>query len=263
MGYEFIKVEQDGPVLTVTINRPDVMNALHPTACREMNEVFNEFAADPGAWLAIVTGAGEKAFCAGNDLRWQAKHGPQALREGLDSLNGGFGGLTRRFDCFKPIIAAVNGLALGGGFEIVLACDVIICSEKAFFGLPEPKVGLMAAQGGVHRLPRRIPYHLAMGLMLTGDRLSAARALELGLVNEVASPDGVLAAAKAWAARILECAPLAVRATKEAAVQGLGMPLPEAVTRVFPGISRMRESQDYREGPRAFAAKRKPAWKGE
>ena len=262
MDYEFIKVTKEDHLTVLTINRPEVRNALHPPACREMNEVFNEFAADPEAWAALITGAGDQAFCAGNDLRWQAEHGSQALRQGLDSLNGGFGGLTRRFDCFKPIIAAVNGLALGGGFELALASDIIIAAENAFFGLPEPLVGLFAAQGGVHRLPRQMPYHLAMGLLLTGDRLTAAEAARLGLVNEVVPLDKLEQTARNWAEKILRCAPLAIRASKEAALKGSALPLEEAIGTVFPEAVKMRDSEDLVEGPRAFAEKRKPVWKG-
>ena len=155
MPYEFIKLEKKEHLTILTINRPEVMNALHPPACKEMDDVFNEFCDDPDAWVAIVTGAGDRAFSAGNDLKWQAQQGGDAVRKGLDSLRGGFGGNTKRFDCFKPVIAAVNGLALGGGFEVVLACDIIVASENASFGLPEPTVGLMAGAGGVHRLPRQ------------------------------------------------------------------------------------------------------------
>jgi len=262
MDYEFIRVDKSERITRVTINRPEAMNALHPPACREMNQAFDEFAADPEAWVAIVTGTGQRAFSAGNDLKWQAEHGAQALRQGLDSLSGGFGGLTRRFDCFKPVIAAVNGLALGGGFEIALACDIIVAAAHASFGLTEPRVGAMAAQGGVHRLPRQIPHHLAMGLILTGGRLSAEEAARLGLVNEVVPAEELAAAAEAWAARILECAPLAVRASKEAALLGLERPLDEAVRTVFPRTLAMRASRDYQEGPQAFAAKRKPDWQG-
>jgi enoyl-CoA hydratase/carnithine racemase len=262
MGYEFINVANADHVTTVTINRPEVMNALHPPACREMNEAFNQFAADPEAWVAIVTGTGERAFCAGNDLRWQAENGLDALRAGLDSLNGGFGGLTRRFDCFKPIIAAVNGLALGGGFEIALACDIILASEKAFFGLPEPLVGMVAGQGGIHRLPRHIPYHLAMGLMLTAERLPAVKAAELGLVNEVVPAEQLPQAAADWAARVMKGSPLSIRATKEAATVGLTQSLEEAIATIYPGIDALRQSADCVEGPLAFAEKRKPVWTG-
>jgi|Deesub1362A_J573_1020465.scaffolds.fasta_scaffold00042_99 enoyl-CoA hydratase/carnithine racemase len=260
--YEFIRVEKKDHITIVTINRPEVRNALHPPACKEMDEAFNEFCEDPDAWVAIVTGEGDKAFCAGNDLKWQAQHGYEALRKGLDSLKGGFGGITRRFDCFKPIIAAVNGLALGGGFEIVLACDLIVAAEHASFGLPEPRVGLMAGAGGVHRLPRHIPYHLAMGMILTGRRFSAQEAEAMGLVNEVVPSKELMAAAQRWASEILECSPLAVRASKEAALRGMDMGLQEAIGTVFPGMTILRESEDAVEGPRAFAEKRKPRWKG-
>jgi crotonobetainyl-CoA hydratase len=262
MAYEFIKVEKKEHLTVVTINRPEVMNSLHPPACKEMDEVFSEFSEDPEAWVGIVTGAGEKAFSAGNDLKWQAEHGGEALRKGLDSLKGGFGGITRRFDCFKPMIAAVNGLALGGGFEVALACDILVAAEGASFGLPEPRVGLMAGAGGVHRLPRQIPYHFAMGLILTGRRISAQEAYRLGIVNEVVSLQELIPAAERWAADILQCSPLAVRASKEASLKGLALPLEEVVGKAFPGMVAMTKSEDFVEGPRAFAEKRKPQWKG-
>jgi enoyl-CoA hydratase/carnithine racemase len=246
----------------VTINRPEVLNALHPPANGELDRAFNDFSEDPDTWVAIITGAGDRAFSAGNDLKWQAEHGGDAVRRGLDSLRGGFGGITRRFDCFKPMIAAVNGFALGGGFEIVLACDMVVAAEHAAFGLPEPRVGLMAGAGGVHRLPRQIPYHLAMGMMLTGRRISAQEAQEMGLVNEVVPLEALMSAAERWAAEVLECAPLSVRASKEAALKGLELPLEAALRNVYPGMYTMTYSADYVEGPRAFAEKRKPQWKG-
>jgi enoyl-CoA hydratase/carnithine racemase len=262
MAYEFIRVDKEGHLTIITMNRPDVMNALHPPACKEMDQAFEEFSQDPEAWVAIVTGAGEKAFSAGNDLKWQAQHGGKALREGIDSLKGGFGGITRRFDLFKPVIAAVNGLALGGGFEIALACDIIVASQNASFGLPEPRVGMIAGAGGVHRLPRQIPYHLAMGMILTARRISAQEALQMGLINEVVAQAQLMEAARRWAQEILECAPLAIRASKEAALEGLAYPLEEVVRKIFPGVAAMAASQDFVEGPRAFAEKRKPQWKG-
>ena len=262
MSYEFIEVSTSDHVTTVTINRPQVMNALHPHAVWEMEEVFNTFQHDADQWVAIVTGAGDKAFCAGNDLKFQAEHGPEHVRELRRGLTGGFGGLTRRANCFKPIIAAVNGFALGGGFELVLACDIIVAAEHASFGLPEPRVGLMAAAGGVHRLPRYIPYHAAMAVMLAGKRLSAAEAHACGIVCEVVAGDALMDAARRWAGEVLKGAPLSVRASKEAAITGLGMPLERALDAVFPTAQQMYDSEDLVEGPRAFAEKRPPQWKG-
>ena len=152
MDLKFSKVTRKGAITIVTLSRPEVYNALHTDAHFELNKVFDDFCADPEQWVAIVTGAGDKAFCAGNDLKWQAAGG----KRGSDT--GGFAGLTSRFDCDKPIIAAVNGVAMGGGFEIALACDLIIASENATFALPEPRVGLAALAGGLQRLPRQIVF---------------------------------------------------------------------------------------------------------
>ena len=170
---EFCRVERDGHLLQVTISRPEVMNAIHPPASFELSRVFDSFESDPDLWVAIVTGAGDKAFCAGNDLKYQAAGNK------LEWPASGFGGLTSRFDGRKPVIAAVNGLAMGGGFEIVLACDIAVASEHAVFALPEPRVGLAALAGGLHRLPRQIGHKQAMGMLLTGRRVDAAEALRL------------------------------------------------------------------------------------
>ncbi len=167
MELKFSKVERKGPITVVTLSRPEVYNALHTDAHFELQKVFDHFSADPEQWIAIVTGAGDKAFCAGNDLKWQAAGG----KRGWDK--GGFAGLTARFDCDKPVIAAVNGVAMGGGFEIALACDLIIASENATFALPEPRVGLAALAGGLHRLPRQIGLKRAMGMILTARHVSA------------------------------------------------------------------------------------------
>ena len=145
---EFVKVDREGPITIVTLNRPEVMNSLHSPANMELDRVFTEFSDDPEQWVAIVTGAGDRAFSAGNDLKYQAAGGDMTLPD------SGFAGLTSRFDLTKPVIAAVNGLAMGGGFEIALACDIIIASQVATFSLPEPTVGLAALGGGLHRLPR-------------------------------------------------------------------------------------------------------------
>ncbi|MEI8358665.1 MAG: enoyl-CoA hydratase-related protein [Deltaproteobacteria bacterium] len=259
MGYEFVSVERRDRVLWVTMNRPEVMNALHPPCHEEMQRIWDEFAADPEVWVAVLTGSGERAFSAGNDLKWTAQNGGK-----LPPMpSGGFAGLCSRFDLTKPIIGAVNGFALGGGFEIALCCDILVAADHARFGLPEPKVGLMAAAGGAQRLPRHIPLKVAMGMMLTGEPIDARRALELGLVNEVVPFADLHPAADRWAKRIAECSPLSVRATKQAALDSLDRPLRDAVAVTnYPAVIELFRSEDAMEGPLAFAQKRKPVWKG-
>src|SRR5690348_174043 len=178
--YKYCKVEREGRLLIVTLNRPEVMNALHAPAHLELAKVFDNFAADPEQWVAIITGAGERAFSAGNDLKVTAAGGARIAMPA-----SGFAGITSRFDLDKPVIAAVNGIAMGGGFEIALACDVIVAAATAVFALPEPRVGLAALAGGLHRLPRAIGTKRALGMILTGRRVSAAEGKELGFVNDV------------------------------------------------------------------------------
>ena len=253
---EFCQVEREGHLFIVTLNRPEVMNSLHPPANFELEKVFDDFVADPDLWVAIITGAGDRAFSAGNDLKYTAQQGGR-----LEANPKGFGGLTARYDNPKPVIAAVNGVAMGGGFEIALACDLIVASEKAVFALPEPRVGLAALAGGTHRLPRAIPLKHAMGMLLTGRRVSAREGMALGFVNEVVAPAELMTAAKRWAGQILECAPLSVRASKQSAYDGLDRPLDEAMSARYDEVIRMVKSEDFIEGPRAFAEKRPPNWK--
>lgn len=259
MAYEFIKVDREGPVTIFTLNRPEVMNALHSPMHFELDEAFNAFAADPEQWVGIVTGAGEKAFSAGNDLKHQAGGGK------MGSPPSGFAGLTSRFDLNKPLIAAVNGVAMGGGFEIALACDIIIASDKAVFALPEPKVGLAALAGGLHRLPRQIGLKRAMGMILTARRVSAAEGLDLGFVNAVVPPNELMGEALKWAGLISECSPMSIRASKEAVMQGLDAASLEAAIKdqfKHPAVAALFKSEDFVEGPMAFAQKRAPQWKG-
>jgi enoyl-CoA hydratase/carnithine racemase len=254
---EFCSVERDGHLTVVTIERPERMNALHPPANAELGEVFDEFAADANAWVAIITGRGERAFSAGNDLRYQAEGGKRV------PTPRGFGGLTSRFDLSKPVIAAVNGVAMGGGFEIALACDLIIASANALFALPEPRVGLAALAGGLHRLPRQIGTKQALGMILTGRRVAAAEGQSLGFVNEVVAPDRLLDTARRWAREICECAPLSIRASKDVVYRGLAVAsLDEAMSQSYETVRAMVASADFVEGPKAFAEKRPPNWQG-
>jgi enoyl-CoA hydratase/carnithine racemase len=257
MAYEFATYEKKDRIGIVTINRPERMNSLHPPANLELHEIWSEFERDPDVWVGILTGAGDKAFSAGNDLRYTAEHGRDMLRFG----ESGFGGLANRTTCWKPIIAAVNGYALGGGFEMALACDIIIAADHARLGLPEPRVGLIAGAGGVHRLPRMIPQKIAMGYILTGRQMTAQDAHRLGVVNEVVPLAELMPTALKWANEILECSPLSIRASKQAAQMGLGHPLDLALRMNYTEAEKLRRSEDTIEGPRAFAEKRKPNWK--
>ncbi len=261
---EFCRYEKKGHVAYVTITRPEVLNALHAHASAELAGVWDDFAADDDAWVGVVTGEGDRAFSAGNDLKYTAElsRTPPEKRPKLNYPTTGFGGLTSRFDLFKPIIARVNGFALGGGLEMALACDIIVAADHAFLGLPEPRVGLIAGALGVHRLPRHIPLKAAMGYMLTGRHMSAQRAYELGLVSEVVPLAKLDAAVQSWVDDILKCAPLSVRSTKESAMQGLEFSLQKAASQRFEWEQRRRQSEDTIEGPRAFAEKREPNWKG-
>lgn len=255
---EFCTVERDGRLLIVTLNRPERYNALHFPAHFELAEVWDEFAADPELWVAIVTGAGDKAFCAGNDLRFQAEGN---VRKRCPT---GFAGLTNRYDLNKPVIAAVNGFAMGGGFEVALACDLIVAAENAIFALPEPRVGLMAGAGGVHRLPRLIGQKRALGMILTGRRVGPEEGKELGFVNEVVPQGEAVAGARRWAGQILECAPISIRASKEAVYAGLDeATLEAAINRTYEEQHVLIDSADYIEGPKAFAEKRPPVWRNE
>jgi crotonobetainyl-CoA hydratase len=254
-----VQVKRDGRLTVITIDRPGAANALHPEASWQLAGAFDEFAADPDQWVAILTGAGDKAFCAGTDLKHRANFG----REPLPPT--GLAGITRRFDLDKPVIAAVNGAALGGGFEVALACDLIVASEQARFGLTEVKHGLAALGGGIHRLARTTSLRVATELILTGRVLSAGEALGLNIVNDVVSHTQLMNRAQQWAAKLLEPAPLAVRASKQTLQRGLDeVSLAVALDAQddYPAVQRMRASKDAAEGVRAFAENRRPTWSG-
>ena len=267
---QFCRVERDGHLLVVTLDRPEVRNALHRAASDELDRVWTQYETDHELRVAILTGAGDRAFSAGYDMREPST--PAGEREGAVSTSGaayiahrhprGLGALTLRYGMSKPIIAAVNGIALGGGFELALACDIIVAAEHAEFGLPEPRVGRIALEGGMHRLARSISFKTAMGMLLTGRRISAAEAYRAGLVNEVVPRADLLLAARRWADDILACAPLAVQATKEAVLKGLHLSLPDAVELIPPTMAKALVSSDQVEGVNAFLEKRAPRWSG-
>jgi crotonobetainyl-CoA hydratase len=257
MNYETILVARTGPVTTVTLNRPEKMNAVSPLMHEEMQAAFDAFASDAGQFICVVTGAGEKAFCAGSDLK--------LLHEQRVYPRSGYAGLVQRFDLDKPVIAAVNGFALGGGFEIALACDIVLAAPHATFGLPEPLVGAVAIGGGMHRLARQIGLKPALGILLASKRITATEALALGIVNEIAAADGLHALVQRWVDAILKGAPPAIRATKQMVYRGLDeRSLEAAIARQgqYPAYEAWLGSEDLQEGPRAFNEKRPPVWKG-
>src|SRR5437870_7020318 len=225
--YANITYETKGRLAYVTINRPDRRNAIDPNTSRELRDAFEAFKSDGNVWVAILTGSGEQAFSAGADLVAMAEAfagGAQGPRYDVP-----FGGITRGFECWKPIIAAINGYCLAGGLELALSCDIRIAAEHATFGLPEPKRAIIPGAGGTQRIPRAVPMAFAMELLLTCNRFDAATALSFGLVSRVVPADQLMATVEEVAAGILECGPLAVRAIKEAAVRGRELPLSEGL----------------------------------
>jgi len=253
--YKFCQVEREGWILKVTINRPEVRNALHPPANEELAGVFNAFEKDDNLRVAILTGEGAESFSAGNDIKHMAAGNPMYIPE------MGFAGLTSRRNRTKPVIAAINGHALGGGLEIAMACDLIVASETAKLGLPEVKIGLFAGAGGVQRLSRQIGKKAAMEMMLTGQHITAQKALELGLINEICKPEELMAKANNLAQKISLASPSAVQSTLKLFHNTAGYASEdEAVTAPHDIFDDLLNSNDFWEGSRAFAEKRKPKW---
>ncbi len=256
-----VRCERRDQVLEICLDRPKA-NAIDVATSRALGEAFACFRDDPALRVAIVTGAGERFFSAGWDLK--AAAGGEAAD--ADHGPGGFAGLTELFDLGKPVIAAVNGLAAGGGFELALACDLIVAADHAEFFLPEVNLGLIADAGGVLRLPRRLPRAIAMDMLLTGRRMTAAEAARWGLVNKAVPGAELGETARAQADRIAATAPLAaaavievVGATEHLSVEGAFAVLQSGGLTAY---ERMLVSDDIREGPRAFAEKREPLWQG-
>ncbi|QMU70591.1 enoyl-CoA-hydratase DpgD [Streptacidiphilus sp. P02-A3a] len=259
-----IRYEKRDRVAHVTLDRPERLNAMDLRMHEELARVWDDFEADDDLWLAVLTGAGDRAFSAGQDLKELAARitdGSNAPSTFGSRGKPGWPRLTERFDLAKPVIARVNGHAFGGGFELALACDVIVASDTATFALPEAKLGLIAGAGGVFRLARQAPHRVAVGHLITGRPMTAARAYELGLVNEVVAADDLDTCVDAWIADILRCAPLAVRAVKQAAAAAATLPLDQAFQTRFPWEERRMHSADAEEGPLAFVEKRSPEWK--
>lgn len=260
-----VRFETRDQIAIVTIDRPEARNAIDPETDRSLVEAWLRFRDSPELRVALLTGAGDQAFCAGADLRrvgefYRALTSAERLARA--ETQPGLGGLTRNLDVWKPIIAAVNGHCLAGGFELALACDLRIASETATFGLPEVTWGIMPGAGGTQRLPRLAPLGAALELILTGERISAAEAYRLGIVNRVVPREELVPTALAVAERIARSAPLAVRAAKQAVYRGLHLPLDEALRLEQLLAEPVRQSEDAEEGPRAFLEKRTPVFKG-
>ncbi|GAA0386063.1 enoyl CoA dehydratase/isomerase [Acrocarpospora corrugata] len=250
-----VLVETDGGVAVITINRPKARNAVNGAVARGIAAAVDELDGRADVAALVLTGAGG-TFCAGMDLKG-------FLTGDFPMLEGrGFGGLVES-PPKKPLVAAVEGYALAGGFELALACDLVVASEEAKFGLPEPKRGLVAAAGGIMRLPRRIPYHVAMEIALTGDHYPAARLYELGLVNRVTPAGEALAGALELARKIAANAPLALAATKKIILESQDWPTGEMFANQSAIVNPIFGSKDAMEGAAAFAEKRAPNWRGE
>ncbi len=255
-----IELENRDGIAFITFNRPERLNAMNEEMWVELGRVWDAFAADPALRVAVVSGAGDRAFSTGMDLKERAVAGdPRARKFWTSALARDPG---RREPVWKPMIAAVHGYCLAGGFEIALSCDIRICSDEATFGLPEIKRGFFPGSSGTVRLPRIVPLGMALEMLYTGEPISAAEAFRCGLVNRVVPQDELLPAAEKLARSIADGPPLALQAVKEVVLRGLDLPLADAI-RFEAGFRAMvGGTEDAAEGPRAFSEKRKPTYKG-
>jgi enoyl-CoA hydratase/carnithine racemase len=247
-------------VARVTLNRPDRLNAVDQATEAELIRVWEGIERDRDIRVVVLTGAGERAFCTGADMKGGS--GSSGLEYWAAPRPGGFGGIALRDTLDVPVIARVNGHSLGGGLEMVLGCDIVVAATNATFGLPEPRVGRLALDGGIALLARRIPHVQAMGMLLTGRRIDATEALRFGLVNEVVPLQELDDCVARWVADILACAPLSVRAIKQMVRAGEGLSAQQAQMLRLPALIEALRSSDQDEGVRAFQEKRAPQWRG-
>ena len=245
-------------VARITLNRPERLNAIDSAADAALDDIWNAIEGDPAIRCVVLTGTG-RAFCAGADMK---EEGPGGLAYWAGTGDHGFGGIALGGRLSVPVIARVNGLALGGGFEMVLGCDLIVAAETASFGLPEPRVGRLPLDGMV-TLPRLIPRAQAMGMLLTGRRLSAAEALECSLINQVVPEDELDSAVQSWIDDIVACAPLSLKAIKRSAADTAHLTMREARNARLPSLAAALQSRDAEEGVAAFREKRAPVWSGD
>ncbi len=249
----------DNHIATVTLSRPEAMNAVDLATEAELQAIWTRIENDSEVRVVVLTGAGERAFCAGADLKNPSLTG---LEYWATSRVGGFGGIALRDTLNVPVIARVNGFALGGGFEMVLGCDIVVACEEASFGLPEALVGRMPLDGGMTLLQRQVPFRKAMAMLFTGKRIKAAEALEMGLINEVVPRAELDAAVARWINDILACAPLSLQAIKQVVRSTGHMSAAQAQAMRLPAVMTALNSDDGNEGVRAFQQKRKPVWQG-
>jgi len=263
--YSCVSYEKNGQVAFITLNRPHVLNAMNLQMHEELRNIWDDFEADDTIRIGVLSGTGEKAFSVGQDLK-ELVSLEKAGRASASSFGSrgksGWPRLTERFNRTKPLIAKVHGFTYGGGFELALACDIIVAAENTRFALPEAKLGLIPGAGGVFRLTRELPFRIALGYLMTGREMTATKAFALGLVNDVVSADQLDQCVDGWVQDVLRCAPLSIQAIKEAASQSATLSIEEAFSCTYPSEEIRKISSDAKEGPQAFIEKRPPVWRG-